>query len=108
MKLEEQIQLHKEISKKIEELEEQKKNLSLSIMQSMSGKSLQLGRYLVRRFSRLSISTTLDQARTVNAIKTEEVVDKEKIKALYKSGQPFPGVKEIEYIQISVSEEVPV
>lgn len=101
MSLEEQIRLHKEISKKIEELEEQKRTLSQSIMQAMTGKTLQLGDYLVKRFSRLSISMTPDQARTFNAVKFEEVVDKEKIKMLYRSGNPIAGVKEIEYIQIS-------
>jgi len=101
MNLEEQIQKHKEISKKIAELEELKRDLSQSIMQAMQGKSLQLGCYLVKRFSRLSISTTPDEARNFNAIKLEEVVDKDKIKALYKSGNPVPGVKEVEYIIVN-------
>jgi hypothetical protein len=101
MNLEEQIHKHKEISKKIEELEELKRALGQSIMHAMQGKSLQLGCYLVKRYSRLSISTTPDEARDFNAIKLEEVVDKDKIKALYKSGRPIPGVKEIEYIVIS-------
>lgn len=107
MHLEEQIRLHKEISQKIEQLEEQKRNLSQSIMQAMQGKSLQMGCYLVRRFSRLSISTTVDQARPFNAIKLEEVVDKEKIKTLHKQGTPFPGVKEVEYIQVTIRDETP-
>lgn len=106
MTLEEQIHLHKEISKKIEELETQKKALSQSIMQAMPGKSLQIGSYLVKRYSRLSIATPLDQARQHNAIKLEEVIDKDKIKALYKSGQPIPGVKECEYIVVSVHNEM--
>lgn len=45
MNLEEQIRLHKEISQKIEELEEQKKALGQTIMQAMSSKSLQVDRY---------------------------------------------------------------
>jgi hypothetical protein len=102
MNLEEQIRQHKEISLKIEQLEEQKRSLGQSIMQAMQGKSLQLGPYLVRRFCRLSISTTIDQARSFNAVKLEEIVDKEKIKTLYRNGSAFPGVKEIEYIQISI------
>lgn len=102
MNLEEQIQLHKEISLKIEELEEQKKSLSQSIMQAMQGKSMQFGHYLVKRFCRLSITTTVDQARILSAIKTEEVVDKEKIKMLYAAEKSIPGVKEVEYIQITL------
>jgi len=101
MNLEEKIRQHKEISRKIEELEELKRALGQSIMQAMQGKSLQLGCYVVKRHSRLSISTTRDEARGFNAIKLEEVVDKDKIKALYKSGNSIPGVKEIEYIVIS-------
>lgn len=42
MNLEEQIHLHKEISNKIEALEEQKRTLSQSIMQAMSDKTLQV------------------------------------------------------------------
>lgn len=101
MNLEEQIRQHKEISRKIEELEELKRTLSQSIMYAMQGKSLQLGGFLVKRHSRLSITTTTDEARDFNAIKLEKVVDKDKIKALYKSGTPIPGVKEIEYIVVS-------
>lgn len=105
MNLEEQIRLHKEISQKIEELEEQKRTLSQSIMQAMPGKNLQLGGYVVKRFSRLSISMTPDQARSLNAVKFEEVIDKEKIKMLYKSGHPITGVKEVAYIQISICDK---
>lgn len=104
MNLEEQVQLHKEISLKIEQLEEQKKTLGQSILQAMQGKSMKFGSYVVKRIQRLSISTTIEQARTLNAIKTEEVVDKEKIKVLYNSEKSIPGVKEIEYIQIFISE----
>ncbi len=103
MELEEQIRLHKEISKKIEELEEQKRLLSQAIMQSMSEKTLQMGSYFVRRYSRLSITMTPDEARPYNAVKLEETVDKEKIKELFKQGNSIAGVKEIEYIQITVS-----
>jgi uncharacterized protein YutE (UPF0331/DUF86 family) len=102
MNLKEQIQQYKEISTKIQELEEQKKLLCLSIMQVMTEKSLKIGNYLVRRFSRLSITTSLDIARSFNAIKIEETVDKETIKTLYTKGVPISGVKEVNYIQISV------
>lgn len=105
MSLEEEIRLHKEISRKIEELEEQKKKLTLAILQAMSGKSLQFGSYLVRRYSRLSITLPLDQARHYNAVKVEETVDKGKLKELYKAGVSIPGIKEIEYITVSIVDQ---
>lgn len=105
MNLEEQSHLHKEISRKIEELEEKKKLLGQEILQAMTGKILQMGSYTVRRQSRLSIVTPLDQAREYNAVKLEEVVDKDKLKSLYKSGISIPGVKESEFIIVSVKEE---
>lgn len=101
MDLEEKVRLYKEISQQITELEEQKKNLSQSILQEMQGKSLQIGSYQVKRTSRLSITTTLDQARTYNATKLEEIVDKEKIKLFHTSGNSIPGVKTIEYILVT-------
>ena len=107
MNLEEQVRQYQELSIKIEELEEQKKALSLSIMQAMEGKSLQFSDYQVRRYCRLSISLTPDQARPFDAVKLEETVDKEKIKGLYKSGLPVPGVKEVEYIVVSQLKKTP-
>lgn len=104
MNLQDQIQQHKELSIRIEELEEQKKLLGLMIMQSMTGKLLQLGPYIVKRCSRLSITTPLEIARPLNAIKMEEIVDKDAIKALYNSGIPISGVKQVNYIQVSLKQ----
>lgn len=104
MSLEEQIKQHKEISLQIEALEAQKKILSVEIMGAMTKKSMQFGSYVVRRCSRLSISSTVDQARPFQALKLAEVVDKEKLKELYKNGTFVPGIKEIEYIQVSLIE----
>jgi hypothetical protein len=101
MNLEEKVRLYKEISQQITNLEEQKKNLSQSILQEMEGKSLQIGSYQVKRTSRLSISTTLDQARSYQATKMEEIVDKEKIKTIHSADNPIPGVKTIEYILVT-------
>jgi len=100
--LEDQIRLHKTISQKIEELEEQKKALSLKIMQQMQSKTLQLGGFLVRKISRIQINLSVEEARSLNAVIWEESVDKNKIKALYQGGQSIQGIKEIEYIQISL------
>lgn len=102
MSLEEQVRLHKEISLKIEELEAQKKALGENILSAMNDKSIKIGSYVVKRCSRLSISSTLDQARLFQATKLDEVVDKDKLKQLYNSGTDIPGIKKIEYIQITI------
>ena len=99
MEIEEKIRLHKELSKKIHELEEQKKAIGLEIMEKMESKTLEVPGYLVRKYSRLFIKTTLDEARVLDAIKLEEVVDKDKIKTLYLAGQ-VNGISEIQYIQV--------
>ncbi len=101
MDLEDQIKLHKELSKKIEEMEDQKRVLGLAIMQQMQSKTLRIPGFLVRCCSRLSIKLSIEEARSLNAIKLEELIDKDKIKALYNSGQSINGVSEIHYIQIS-------
>jgi len=101
MNFEEQIKRHKEISQKIEELEEEKKALSISIMEQMEGKSVQVADFLVKRFQRLSIKLSLEEARLHSATKMEETVDKDKLKLLYHQGFPIQGISEIHYIQIS-------
>ncbi|MBA3957570.1 MAG: hypothetical protein H0X51_04135 [Parachlamydiaceae bacterium] len=100
MTLEEQVKLYKELAKKIEAMEEQKRALGQSIMQQMQNKILKVPGFLVRFCSRLSIKLPLEEARLINAVKLEEVVDKDKIKALYNNGQTINGVSEIRYIQV--------
>lgn len=106
MNIEDQIKLHKEISRKIEELEEQKKALGLEIMQKMSGKIFRIPGFVVRCYNRLCIKLSLEKARSLNAIKLEETVDKDKIKVLHYSGHAIEGVREIQYIQVSSSDQV--
>jgi phage regulator Rha-like protein len=105
MNLQDQVKLHKELAKKIEELESQKKDLSIAIMKQMTGKTLSLPGFLVRRFNRLCIKLTIEQARTLNAIKLEETIDKDRVKDMYNKGQSIDGVSEIQYIQISVLQD---
>lgn len=100
MNLEEQIRLHKSLSQQIEELETRKRELGATILAEMNGKTLRIGPYTVRRISRLSIKMSLDQARTLNATRLTETLDKDKIKDLHASGHPIAGVHIIEYIQI--------
>lgn len=103
MNLQEQVKLHKELSKKIEELEGQKKTLGSAIMKQMTSKTMTFPGFVVRQFNRLSIKLTIEQARAFSAIKLEETVDKDKIKALYNNGQLIDGVSEIQYIQVSIA-----
>jgi len=100
MNLQDQVKLHKELSKRIDELESQKRDLGLAIMQQMTDRTLTLPGVVVRRCNRLSIKLTIEQARALGAVKLEETVDKDKIKALYNDGQPISGVSEIQFIQI--------
>lgn len=101
MNLQDQVKLHKELSKKIEELESLKKDLGIAIMQQMTDNALRLPGFIIRRYNRICIKTTIEQARAFSAVKLEEIIDKDKIKALYKNGQSIDGVSEIQYIQIS-------
>ncbi len=103
MEIEEELHLYKELTAQIEELEKKKKELSASIMAKMTKKTLHLPHYIVKCISRLSIKTSLEEARRMEAVKMQEVIDKDKIKALYQSGQPVQGVSELYYIQVSAN-----
>jgi hypothetical protein len=59
----------------------------------------------VKQYERLSIRTTLEEARTHDAVKMEEVVDKKKIEALVKQGLLIGGVSELRYIQVSLAKQ---
>lgn len=107
MNLQEQIKAHKEISRKIEQLELEKKALGIAIMQQMQGKSLKVADYLVKRFMRLSFKVSIEEARALNATKMEEIVDKDKLKVLYQHNPTIPGVSEVHYIQISMLDSQP-
>lgn len=99
--LEEQIRLHKTISKRIAQLEEERKLLGLAIMQQMAGNVLNIPGYCVKRYKRMSIKLSIEDARSLNAVKLEEIVDKDKIKMLVSNGKSIPGVSETQFIQIS-------
>src|SRR3990167_4656001 len=101
MDLEEKIILHKKISQQIEALEEQKKALSKQILEEMKSSKVEFSDYKAIRYTRLSITTSLQQARLLNATKMEEQIDKTIIKELYNLGHPVEGVKEITYLIIS-------
>lgn len=96
-----QIERHKQISRQIELLEEEKKALGLEIMNGMTDAVLQVSGFVVRRFKRTLIKTPLEKARQLGAVKWEEIVDKDKIKELIRLGNAVEDVSEIQYIQIS-------
>lgn len=91
-----------ELKRKIEELETRKKALSLEILEFVPKETprVDLSECWVKRASVFSIKTSLAHAQECGAVKIEEVVDKQKLKELYKSGQNPPGVSEVHYIQV--------
>ncbi len=106
MDLEQQLKTYREIGKQIQELEQQKKMLGISIMQQMQDKTMRVADYLVRRYSRISINLSIEEARVLDATKIEEIIDKDKIKVLYQQGKPMNGVSETQYIQISCPQNI--
>jgi hypothetical protein len=93
---------HKALTKQIEELELQKKELGKTIMGLMQTKVVHLPNHIVKRIDRLSISMTVEDARKLEATKMQEAVDKDKIKTLFAQGVAMDGVYEFKYIQVLV------
>jgi len=105
MALEEIIKAYRELGQQISELEAQRKALSAQILEQMpkNTKTFRLEEYLVRRYSKLSIRTPLETAKSLGAVKLEEVVDKERIKQLYEEGLSIPKVSEIQWVQVTLT-----
>ncbi len=103
MSLEEQIKEYHALGRKIVELERQKKELGQLILQQMSQKVCSIAGFVARRYERLSIKTSIDEARAVHATKTEEVLDKDRLKELHQSGQMIPGISLIQYVHVSAA-----
>lgn len=108
MELEEKVKAYKELVSKIEEFEEQKRLLSADILLLMPKEknSIRLAGFQVRRIMRLSIKTSIEEAKLLGAVKLEEVIDKEMIKELFTTGHPVPNVSQIQFIQVSKSHVV--
>jgi hypothetical protein len=102
MTLEDKIKTYQELKEKIELLEEQKKTLVSEILQLMplEQKSIRVDAFTVKKAMRLNIKISVDNARIIGAVKTQEVVDREKIKKLYELGEYLPDVSEIHFIQV--------
>jgi len=103
MDVEKKIADYKDLGRRIEELERQKKVLVAEILQfiPLETKSIHIGGNCVKRVRRLSIRTSIESAKLFQAVKMQEVVDKEKIKRLYEQGQQIPDVTEFEFIQVT-------
>lgn len=103
MELEEKVKAYKELVSKIEEFEEQKRLLAADILILMPKEknSVRVAGFQVRRIMRLSIKTSIDEAKLLGAVKLEEVIDKEMIKELFTKGHPVPNVSQIQFIQVS-------
>lgn len=99
---EEKVAEYLELKKRIQELEARKKALSLEILEGIPEESrrIDLSMCWVRRASIFSIKTSMDHALELGAVRIEQVIDKEKLKKLYQSGQKPPGVSEVHFIQV--------
>ena len=98
---EERIKAYDALKRKIDALEEERKDLMRAILQQMPEKKIEVAGYIVRRCTHFSIKLSLAEARAIDAIKIEEVIDKKKIKALYQLGKLVEGVSETEYLRLS-------
>ena len=103
--IEEKVRRYKELQRQIDELEAEKKELVSQVLLLMpeGSNSLRVAEYQVRRMTRLSIKTSLDQAREFDAVKVEEVVDKDKLKKLFELGHPIPEISQTQFIQVAAA-----
>ena len=101
MSLEEQIVEYRELVKTIDELEERKKALASAILGQMETKTVKFSGLVAHKYKRLSIKLTVEEARIFDAVKMEEVIDRDRIKILYESGEPIPGVSEMQYLRVA-------
>lgn len=107
MTLEEKIIAYKELRRKIDEMEEQKKLLITEILQLMptDAKTVHVDDCRVSRYVRYSVRTSLETAKLFDATKIEEVVDKKRLKELFVLGHPIPDVTQSEFITVSKIKE---
>src|SRR5580704_538756 len=100
--LEEKILKYRQCQEQIKLLEEEKQQLYHEILQSFPRETPEIfsDHFRVKRYCRLNIKTTLEEARSFNATKTEELVDKDKIKTLIHQGVLVPNVTETVYFLI--------
>lgn len=102
MNLETKIAKYVALRQQIEDLENQKQALVAEVLDLMPKETLTVSipGYRIKRASLLSIKTSLESAKQLGAVKMKEIVDKEKIKKLYKEGHNPPDVSEVHFIQV--------
>ena len=110
MSLETKIARYDELRQQIEDLENQKKALMSEILELLPQETptVSIPGYRIKRASLLTIKTSLESAKQLGAIKLTEVVDKEKIKKLYREGHNPPDVTEVHFIQVYTVPVAPV
>lgn len=98
--LEDKVKAYKELANQVAELDRKRKKLGNEILQMLSkdAKTFYIAGYRVQRFVRLSIKTSLEDARTFGATQKEEVINKQEIKRLYELGHSIPDVQQFESI----------
>ena len=99
--IEQKIYSFKDLSCQIDELEERRKALGVEILAAMEGKTLEVPGAVAKKCERLSIKTSIEDARPLGVTKMEEVLDREKIKKLHKEGATIPGVFVFQYVQVT-------
>lgn len=101
-RLEAKLKQYREISEEMKVLEAKKKALSQEVLAVMPEgmKQLKTPGFKVIKQQRLSFKTTVEEAGKFSAVKTDIVIDKAKLKALYESGQEVPGVSCSEFVLI--------
>ncbi|MEN9343400.1 MAG: hypothetical protein RLZZ453_187 [Chlamydiota bacterium] len=99
MSLEENIIKYKQLQEAIKKLEEEKQNVYKEILQAFppDEKEIFSENYQVKKHLRVTIRTTLEEARSFQATKIEEVIDKQKIKEYIRQGIAIPNVTETGY-----------
>ncbi|MFQ5730057.1 MAG: hypothetical protein ACE5GN_06825 [Waddliaceae bacterium] len=100
--LEARLRAYKELSSKIRELEQPRKQIGQELLHNfpVGLKKYSTPHFRVFRQERINVKTTLEDAHRYRAVKVEETVDKERLKALHNSGQPIPGVTRTEFVQV--------
>ncbi|HLB52870.1 MAG TPA: hypothetical protein VJK48_04105 [Chlamydiales bacterium] len=95
-----QLERYNRLLQKQDALCKEKKQLTESILSSMSSEMVETSQLKAIREQKLSIRTSLEEARTFGATKMVEQVDKEKIEDLYLSGVSVPGVKLLSHLSV--------
>ncbi len=105
--LEEKLKEHREMSDRIRACEKRKKEITEELLKILprATRKYETPHFKASRQERVNIRTSLEDAKALHATKTEEVVDKEKIKSMYISGQQIPGITKTEFFLVKAIEK---